>query len=497
MKSTFILLILFNVSLISYSQIIANHSIVADFDKIPSYYINEVKKMMVCFLGESHSEAYITGMELLEASYPEYSCNVSIGESYTDQYLRINYGNWTGEDVWYTWNAYPDGSRPSTSNTIKNLIKEYSDHNHPLNVIGFAWCWDMLGGTISNTIDPTFGCHWFGSSVGSPEGNISWGLDAADYTITGNSVSMDTYLNANQDYTAYCTANGYNTRVVFTTGPVDDFLGESGYQGHLKHEYIRNFVAINTSRILFDYADILCYDNNGTQSTTTWNGHTFPIITTSNRGDGSIGHIGSAGAIRLAKAQWWMLARIAGWDGFSSIIPVTKITVSGAAGATAITTDNGTLQLSAAVLPANASNKTVTWSIADGTGKASINASGLVTAIENGTVTARATANDASGVYGTLSIDISGQTGVVTSNEYGEKNESFLINVNRNELKIITYGDYISWNARLYNIQGSLVQNRLVDRDIITFDVSALPSGFYIVIFSKGENSKIVKVIIP
>ena len=28
-----------------------------------------------------------------------------------------------------------------------------------------------------------------------------------------------------------------------------------------------------------------------------------------------MGHISDAGTIRLAKAMWWMLARIAGWDG--------------------------------------------------------------------------------------------------------------------------------------------------------------------------------------
>jgi len=37
-------------------------------------------------------------------------------------------------------------------------------------------------------------------------------------------------------------------------------------------------------------------------------------ITSKNLGYISIGHIGSAGAIRLAKAMWWMLPRIAGWD---------------------------------------------------------------------------------------------------------------------------------------------------------------------------------------
>jgi uncharacterized protein YjdB len=94
--------------------------------------------------------------------------------------------------------------------------------------------------------------------------------------------------------------------------------------------------------------------------------------------------------------------------------PVTSITVTGAGGATAITTNHGTLQLSAAVLPTDASNKTVTWSIANNTGKASISSSGLVTSIANGTVTARATANDGSGVYGTLTITISNQVVPVT-----------------------------------------------------------------------------------
>ena len=72
----------------------------------------------------------------------------------------------------------------------------------------------------------------------------------------------------------------------------------------------------NPVRILFDHADILCYDDGSdTPNTTAWNGHTYPIITTANLGDGSVGHIGSAGAVRLAKAQWWMMARIAGWKG--------------------------------------------------------------------------------------------------------------------------------------------------------------------------------------
>jgi len=36
-------------------------------------------------------------------------------------------------------------------------------------------------------------------------------------------------------------------------------------------------------------------------------------------GGAETGHIGTVGAIRLAKAMWWMLARIAGWDGGEGI----------------------------------------------------------------------------------------------------------------------------------------------------------------------------------
>jgi len=110
---------------------------------------------------------------------------------------------------------------------------------------------------------------------------------------------------------------------------------------------------------------------------------------------------------------------------FFSVQPVsiTEVSVTGVGGSNTITTDKGTLQLISTVLPANAPNKTVAWSIVNGTGRASISSSGLVTAIGNGTVTVRATANDGSGVYGTILIAITNQvipvTGIVLSGAGG------------------------------------------------------------------------------
>ena len=80
-----------------------------------------------------------------------------------------------------------------------------------------------------------------------------------------------------------------------------------------------------------------------------------------------------------------------------------------------ITTNKGTYQVTAAILPANATDKTLTWSISNGMGNAQVNTSGLVTAVNNGTVTVKAAANDGSGVFGTLDIVITNQKILVTS----------------------------------------------------------------------------------
>ena len=84
---------------------------------------------------------------------------------------------------------------------------------------------------------------------------------------------------------------------------------------------------------------------------------------------------------------------------------VTNITVTGAEGATTVEKDK-TLQMSAIVEPVEATDKTVAWSVENGTGEASIDESGLLTGVTEGTVTVKATANDASGVVGTLVVTV-------------------------------------------------------------------------------------------
>jgi len=79
-------------------------------------------------------------------------------------------------------------------------------------------------------------------------------------------------------------------------------------------------------------------------------------------------------------------------------ILVTDIAVSGEGGATSIDENGGTLQMLADVLPENATNPTVFWSIINETGIATIDQTGLLqatgTSIGNGTVWIKAEAVD-------------------------------------------------------------------------------------------------------
>jgi methionine-rich copper-binding protein CopC len=89
----------------------------------------------------------------------------------------------------------------------------------------------------------------------------------------------------------------------------------------------------------------------------------------------------------------------------SVLIGVKTITVNGGV----ITSNNGTLLMTATILPEEATNKNLVWTVENSSGRASISADGLLTAILNGTVTVRAKARDGSGIEGSAQVVISGQ----------------------------------------------------------------------------------------
>jgi uncharacterized protein YjdB len=158
------------------------------------------------------------------------------------------------------------------------------------------------------------------------------------------------------------------------------------------------------------------------------------------------------------------------------IILVNSITVQGQGGVFAITTQGGTLQMEAAVLPANADDDTYTWSVMNGTGTANIDLNGVLTAVSDGTVEVTATANDASGETGTTTISISNQS--LNVNDNGVLSHLLIYpNPVQNEL-FIELNELEITKISISNYSGELVKS-ITNNTTKQIDVSDLKQGVY------------------
>ncbi len=167
---------------------------------------------------------------------------------------------------------------------------------------------------------------------------------------------------------------------------------------------------------------------------------------------------------------------------------VSSISVRGEGGVSEITTQGGTLQMEATVLPDNASDKTVTWSVTNGTGSAIIDNNGLLTAVSDGTVTVTATANDGSGISGSAVITILNQTSSVY-----EANNNVIIYPNPFTNSIIIKNS--DENISICNMLGEEITNKIrksKNNKTIIINTSNLQNGVYFIKI-KGKTFKIIK----
>ena len=326
-RKILLLSIFIQFSITQYGQIIADHTVVDKYDKIPQQWIDSVKTMLVTAAGMSHAKGFYNGAALLEAIDSRFRVYATLDIQplplASDTALRLCRPWMTGETIWTS----PSGIASAKTSQIRYAA------NNPYNAYIFGWSYqatwtDPPGGTI----DPVYNVRWAGQTDGGTDGNKRWGLDAGDSILTGNRVCVDTYLNAWEEFIDYCDVNYPTTNMVFSTLIVDGHAGtEEGFQRELKSQHIRNYVNGKEGYLLFDYADILIYNNEGEHFTASWNDGgnlrvhdqihpdnlldydaAWNIIPFSDT-DGD--HIGEVGALRLGKAMWWMLARMAGWDG--------------------------------------------------------------------------------------------------------------------------------------------------------------------------------------
>ena len=376
MKKIIGFLFVFPLSIFSYGQIIDHNC--TSLGSIPSFYITQAKSSLhIAYEHTSHGSQIIDGMTgLYNWKGNTYLWNNGGYNGAIDIHDHgITGGSDLGAPDWTSWAA-------STRTYLNN------PSNSDINVVMWAWC-----GQVST----------------ATENNIN------------NYLSLMTSLEKEFP----------KVKFVYMTGHLDG----TGVFGNLnsRNEQIRNYCRAN-NKILYDFADIESYDPDGNYYL---NRRANDNCDYDNNGDGvndrnwatdwqnnhalnidwyncSSAHSKPLNANRKSYAAWWLFARLAGWSGPAVTIPVTGIVVTGNGGASSISTNKGNLQLNALVSPSNATDQGIIWSITNLTGQATISSSGLVTAIANGTVTARASANDGSGISGNLTITISNQIIYVT-----------------------------------------------------------------------------------
>ncbi|MEM6262737.1 MAG: lamin tail domain-containing protein [Bacteroidota bacterium] len=177
---------------------------------------------------------------------------------------------------------------------------------------------------------------------------------------------------------------------------------------------------------------------------------------------------------------------------FNTAYYVESLTVQGMGGATAITTMGGTLQMEVMVMPTIATDQTVTWSVMNGTGSATIDANGILTAATNGSVMVVATANDPSGVTGSVEINISGQSSSIQ--DLTAANQQITLYPNpASQFVRIEAPDRIE-EVEIYSMEGKLV--RQVTSETNLLKVEDLNTGIYLLRVFSDNSWKTVRLMI-
>jgi hypothetical protein len=243
--------------------IIADHTAADAFDSIPDQYLTAAKEMFrMMYSHTSHGSQIISGMEWLRDR---------LGSAYDYSYT---YGYWAcTDDNVFLCDKTPGGDLGSSTwepDTREGLDTHYTERN----VVMWSWCGQVSGAS-------------------------------QDYIQTYLS-SMDGLI---ADYA--------DIPFIFMTGHLDG----SGPTGNLyvRNNQIRQHVR-DTNGILFDFADIESYDPAGNyypdgsdacQWCTSW--------CASHPADcqnlPECAHSHGFNCVRKAKAFWWMMARLAGWNG--------------------------------------------------------------------------------------------------------------------------------------------------------------------------------------
>ena len=254
--------------------IIADHKAVVEFDHIPAHWLEAAKKLTLYYGGTSHGSQLLYGALELQREHPDHRIVVGrweLPESGSNAALRINYYTLEANGYWST----PEGLNATKAAAQSGL------YSHSM----FSWCGEM--------------------SSNSKE-------------------TVQRYLSALDELEAEFP----KMRFIYMTGHAEYVDQWTGAELVRNNRMVRDY-AIAHNKVLFDFYDIDTHDPGGkfypnATDACTWcaswcSKHSAECSSFDlTEWPGECAHSHPFNCKMKAKAFWWMMARLAGWDGSSS-----------------------------------------------------------------------------------------------------------------------------------------------------------------------------------